>query len=300
MGVELCLEKNENKKRTKLDNVHKKISLNTTKIGNINNFENVRDRIDENINNANIKIQKNETALKNIQESLNALKSHFSSNLSIQAHLNSNQCVDSSNVNNGNPNRTYDDNYFIPPHMITPDETGIFNHDVLLFVDSNLKTLVANRINKAETCAKFYCPTLNHIDKLLDNASVRKGPKKIFVHCGTNHLHRNTTNFSLIEDQYISLLLKLTDKFPNAVITISSLLPRYDSRMYKIVQHVNDFLDGVCCSVSKFIFMRNSNIGRHLLVDEKHINNKGFAILLSNIRYNLFGEIPFFIPRFNR
>ena len=64
--------------------------------------------------------------------------------------------------------------------------------------------------------------------------------------------------------------------------------------MKKMVDYMNDFLDGVCSGLSFLEFARNNNIYRNQLVDNKHGNDDGFRTMLSNIRYTLFGKVPYF------
>ena len=175
---------------------------------------------------------------------------------------------------------------------IQPDIQDVIDRDVVLLVDSNLKKIIPEKMNNNTSCVKFYCPTLTHIDSLLGKSEIKRSPHTIFIHCGTNHIYPDTKNTSILEDEYIELLMKLRDLFPNAKIVISALLPRGEGQLRPTVQYVNDFLYGVCCSDSQLTFMRNFNIHRHQLVDRKHLNDEAFLILLSNIRYTLFGKIP--------
>ena len=90
---------------------------------------------------------------------------------------------------------------------------------------------------------------------------------------------------------------KLWSKFPTTEIIISSLLPRKETNLHHVIQYFNDFLYGVCYWHPLLSFMRNTNIVRHMLVDNptdtKHIKYEAFLILLSNIRNTLFGKIPY-------
>ena len=84
----------------------------------------------------------------------------------------------------------------------------------------------------------------------------------------------------------------LKNKFPHAKIVVSSILPRKETLVNDIIPNLNDFLLG-CCSIDmKMSFMNNVNVKRYMLYDNKHVNFNGFRILLSNIRYTLFGKYP--------
>ena len=75
-------------------------------------------------------------------------------------------------------------------------------------------------------------------------------------------------------------------------IIISSLLPR-TANMDK-VKRMNDFLAKIprCNRIVKF--MGSNNITERMLSpnDRKHLENKGFRILLANITFILFGKMP--------
>ena len=91
----------------------------------------------------------------------------------------------------------------------------------------------------------------------------------------------------------MTIIEELHNRFPSTKIFTSSLLPRGDLFVKNNVQYVNDFLSGVCSGAPFLIFIRNNNISRHYLPDNKHVDEFGFKILLSNIRFTLFGKVPY-------
>ena len=124
------------------------------------------------------------------------------------------------------------------------------------------------------------------------NTTIYKQPHTIFIHCGTNHLSKSDHETNKLEDGYIRILGMLRKLFPIAKIIFSSILPRKETYLNAPIQFLNDFLQGVCSSGQNVSFMRNTNINHKSLVDNKHIDDDSFLILLSNIRYTLFGKIP--------
>ena len=46
-----------------------------------------------------------------------------------------------------------------------------------------------DKMDDKTTCERFYCPTLNHINQLLEKVHIKQNPEKIFLHCGTNHIY---------------------------------------------------------------------------------------------------------------
>ena len=187
-----------------------------------------------------------------------------------------------------------------PINYNTHYTNAYFKHDVIFMVDSNLGKLDPDKMSEKYACVKFFCPTLDYILDLMDKAVIHQQPHLIFVHCGTNHLNKSNHKTDKLEDDYIRVLIKLRSSFPNAKIIFSSLLPRKEQYLNAPIQFINDFLYGVCNSDQKLSFMRNTNIGRQSLVDNKHVDNDAFLTLLSNIRYTLFGKIPRFINKRTR
>ena len=68
------------------------------------------------------------------------------------------------------------------------NNNATFNHDVILLVDSNLNKINSEILNPQLSGINFFCPTLKHIDELLDNITIISQPKTIFLHSGTNQV----------------------------------------------------------------------------------------------------------------
>ena len=147
------------------------------------------------------------------------------------------------------------------------------------------------KLNKGSKCTSYFCPTLFHVEDLLSKLTILKQPRTIFLHCGTNHINSHLPGMDWIEDYFIRTIHKLKEMFPGARIILSSLLPRKTTYHNGVVLKLNDFLHGVSCSTGNVYFMRNLNIKRYMLVDEKHINEEGFNQLVNNLRFTIFGKI---------
>ena len=72
LGTELEIEQIKNKKDKMVDNISRRVDQKTTKIGKISNFENVEKRLDEEIAQANTKIELNICELKRIAKEINS------------------------------------------------------------------------------------------------------------------------------------------------------------------------------------------------------------------------------------
>ena len=192
----------------------------------------------------------------------------------------------------------------IPNNNTTTTKTNInysntiIDTDFLFVTDSNLAKINTSIINNGSKCDRFFCPTFEHIGELFQNATIINEPKVIFIHCGTNDLENTEFNENTFEDTFIKQLVKIRACCPSSEIIISSLLPRKEIKFKDTITTINDFLRGCCAAEPKLKFMFNNNITHFMLEDKKHINREGFTILLSNIRFTIFGKMPnYYLPK---
>ena len=94
----------------------------------------------------------------------------------------------------------------------------------------------------------------------------------IFIHTGTNEFDNPDFNTESMEVEYVDIIFKIIEMCPESKIIISSLLPRKEQLLKILVASCNDFLFGICSIVENVVFMRNNNIKRQMLTDEKHIS----------------------------
>lgn len=147
-------------------------------------------------------------------------------------------------------------------------------------------------MNYGSVCQQVKCPLIKDVLSVIQDATIKKKVSWVYIQCGTNDLEHEevesvTYNLSDVID-------KVKQKFDNAKIVISSLLPRRDKQSE--VALVNDYLSTLC-DVTKLVkLMENVTITEDMLHidDKKHVNDIGFKILLANIRYNIFGKLPKF------
>ena len=152
LGNEIKIKNREEKSQpNNFKKNHQKIEDNKTRIGNVTNFDNVSKRLEENISIANKNIEKQQRFMENF------MREHV---------RNQNKPGSSMSVNPS-------EHPFIEEELAEHQAT--FNH-VLLLADSNLKNLKPDILSNENTCAKFYCPTLNDIDNLIENADIRIQP----------------------------------------------------------------------------------------------------------------------------
>ena len=127
--------------------------------------------------------------------------------------------------------------------------------------------------------------------QMLNQVAVVKQPKKILINVGTNEFDHggNPTEIFTHAEETITHLRK---SFPNTKIYVSSIFPRKTgSRHNDRIEEVNTMLETMCVITPKLTYMDNIQIKDFHLADEKHLNNKGLYLFLSNIRYHLFGQL---------
>ena len=232
LGYDAKIEYLEKMKNSNKNNLNKKVDENAHRIGNLLNFENACKRLDEEISQLRVDIDKNISDLETLANGVKEVPHKY---------------------------KTAED--YPPSFKYHPVEYGnpILKHDVIILGDSNLNNTVTSQLKRGINCATFFCPTLDHVDVLLSKVKVQKDPNTILLHCGTNHLYNDAPGIKRIEDFYVRIIKQLKAMFPGAEIIISSLLPRKEGLHNGTVKNLNDFLYGICCSTNKVRFMRNKS-----------------------------------------
>ena len=147
-------------------------------------------------------------------------------------------------------------------------------------------------MNNGSTCEKVFCPTYTHLLDYLHHTQVITHPKKVLIHCGTNDVEKKGFIEKNFEDTFIKAIFKLQELFPSSQFIISGILPRREISLNMFICNLNDFVAGCCSTLTNFTYMNNRNITKTMLDDNKHVDRKGFSILLSNIRQSMFSIIP--------
>ena len=81
---------------------------------------------------------------------------------------------------------------------------------------------------------------------------------------------------------------QLKTLFNSATIYVSSILPRKDRSTENINQSIQEVVD----VMAKTRFVPYQAITATMLGDIKHLNKQAFSLLLSTIRFVLFGKLP--------
>ena len=158
--------------------------------------------------------------------------------------------------------------------------------DVLFIGDSNLKMMKEEIMDKGSKCQKIICFTINEVSSLLEDINIVQSPKNIFIHVGTNDLERKSDEEVI--SQLTGSINQLRTLFNSATIYVSSILPRKD----RSTENINQSLQEVVDVMAKTRFVPYQSISANMLGDVKHLNKQGFSLLLSTIRFVIFGKLP--------
>ena len=166
----------------------------------------------------------------------------------------------------------------------------VVKEDILLLVDSNGAKIDENKLSRDHSCKKVFTPTWTHVKDFLEviNTEFLGNVKQIWVHVGTNDTDNNDP-LKVIQIMEINLaLIKRT--FPEAEIFISKIIPRKSMKFLQCIDDINKFLASYCRQhdLSLFKYKADAN----MLDDEKHLNRKGFQIMLGALKYVLFDIVP--------
>ena len=112
--------------------------------------------------------------------------------------------------------------------------------------------------------------------------SIRKKPKKLIIHAGTNDVRHSSPN--IIAENVIKLAENFKKESNHTEIIISSLVTRGDSlELAAKVRQTNNLLKSNCTR-KNWSFLDNSNIDRSLLnYRGLHLNRDGSKLLQDNI-----------------
>ena len=181
-------------------------------------------------------------------------------------------------------------------NVVKPDEYKI-NEEFLILGDSNTKNIDVNKLKRFGETKKIFCPLFDSIVEACDKFNIIKQPSKIFVHCGTNDLDKMDP--LEITNKIDATIQKLHEKFPASTILISSLIPRRLDTFDEAIGEINKYIISLSARMNFINIMNNKKIYKKMLCDDKHLNKDVFFVFLTNIKFVLFGEIPYILRSHN-
>ena len=192
-------------------------------------------------------------------------------------------------VKKGMPNKKEAENISIKNMVISYTDI-VIKEEVLLLVDSDGTKVDESKLSREVSCKKIFTPTWNRIKELLQELKGKslKNVKQIWVHVGTNDTNNNEPSkvIKCIEEN----LGNMKNTFPEAEILTSKLIPRKSGKYTKRIKEINEFLEVYC--KQNYMPLVKYKIDENMLDDDKHLNRKGFQIMLGTLKYVLFGIIP--------
>lgn len=146
-----------------------------------------------------------------------------------------------------------------PSASTSPPKTAIL-------IDSNGKFLRHRQMFPTHSVGKFWCPTTQAAHRLLHHAQLGD-PENIIIHTGTNELHSHGKSLSL---RVIQMVKKAHKEFPNANITISTLLPRRDIPC-EVIEDINDSISRECTKITGITIAHHPTLTPEHLYDHVHV-----------------------------
>ena len=169
----------------------------------------------------------------------------------------------------------------------------VIKHETVFLGDSNTTKIDMRRIGKGVLRKRFTCYHALDVIKFMKEVEIKSAPTKLFLHIGTNDVAQSGNADNVVENIKVAIQA-IRDKLPDVRIFVSSIFCRKDSQdpLNAPIGLINEELERLCDSTANLSFMDNSRIRHNMMKDPKHLNDKGFLEFLKNIRYSIFGEVP--------
>ena len=110
--------------------------------------------------------------------------------------------------------------------------------DALFLTDSNLYKMDCSIMNYGSVCQQVKCPLIKDVLSVIQDGTFEKQVSWVYIQCGTNDLEHEEVDS--VTYKLSDVIDKVKQKFDNAKIVISSLLPRRD--LQNEVARVNEYL----------------------------------------------------------
>ena len=201
---------------------------------------------------------------------------------------NNNYNNNNKNKNNTNQSSQQQGRGFVS--KFTPDENETLDYDTIIIGDSNTKKIDMSSLGRGPR-KRYTCYTIPHVTNFLNTATIKRQPKKVMVHIGTNDVEGNL-NETELRRCFADLIALLRKTFPTARIFFSSIFVRMrkDDPLNSKISSLNSQLEEFCDKTPLFTLMDNSDISHEDMADKKHLNPSGLHAFICNIWKVIFGE----------
>ena len=166
----------------------------------------------------------------------------------------------------------------------------VLNHDLVILIDSNGKSILPEKLYPGYSVKKILCMTIEKGFEIINSAVLKKDPKIILLHTGTNNLDHEKKE--ALEDHLINLTSLICHRFPLSKLMISSLLPRKD-QLIGMVKSINATLEQRTLHLPNAHFISHFNLFDKdlddILIDNKHLNQHSLKRFVRNFKDSLLG-----------
>ncbi|XP_041958223.1 uncharacterized protein LOC121716095 isoform X2 [Alosa sapidissima] len=151
--------------------------------------------------------------------------------------------------------------------------------DIIILCDSNGNHLNPRRLFPRRQVKKFWCPT-THTAKDIIQKGLLNNPSHIIIHTGTNDLKDRRTD---VAEALISTIQIATQKHPDAMVIISSILPRRDIPV-SVTERINGKVVSFCADIPNVKVAHHTDITIRHLYDNVHIHKEGMQIFAKKLK----------------
>ncbi|XP_026076504.1 uncharacterized protein LOC113054918 [Carassius auratus] len=165
------------------------------------------------------------------------------------------------------------------PHNSSPAEA-------LLLIDSNGKYINQKLLFPKMKAQKMWCPNTSKALQILSDKNLNETYKHIIIHTGTNDLGAAKGNVAPVLRE---LAIRASERFPEAQITLSTLLPRTDVPFH-VIHGNNVELSRTCALIPNVHLAHHKDIRPHHMYDYIHLNKKGVQLFAGVLKSTALGR----------
>ena len=175
----------------------------------------------------------------------------------------------------------------------TPKESKTSPAQILIFSNSMCKRIREDRFHREKTTKVFAKggATIADIQSLVQNSDESEAPEYVILQAWTN----TTARMSFAESERMArrLIETALDKFPDAKIILSGVLPRFwDDKANQVAKQLNERFRYNCnlsqrvqfTDHTKSVLTDDGVVRKDLYWDDVHLNNKGLSRMVVNLR----------------
>lgn len=153
-----------------------------------------------------------------------------------------------------------------------PQSINTTSHaQALILIDSNGKYLKEKLLFPKLKAQKIWCPNTNKALQILSDKNLNESYKHIIIHTGTNDLRATRGNVAPLLRE---VAIRASQRFPEAKITLSTLLPRSDVPFH-VIHGNNVELSRACALIPNVHLAYHKDIGPQHMYDYVHLNKTG-------------------------